>query len=174
MRINSGIYKGRRLLSPNDRVRPMRSSLRESLFNIIPCEGKFMDVFSGTGAVGIEALSRGFDFTRFVELNGRNVSDIKKNLINIDVPKDDYIVNKGNVLYIFKDIQESPDYDVIFCGTPYIESMYPKVFALGFEKLLKPNSLLIIQTERYFKPPEPWETRIYGKDALHFFENKNL
>ncbi len=169
MRIIAGTYGGRKLISPDGKVRPMRDRVRESLFNIIPWEGNFLDMFAGTGAVGIEAISRGFSHTRFVELNGKTLSTLKKNIEILGIPNGSYEIVRGNVFYLFKDIEESPMYDIIFCGTPFIEDMYPKVFALGLEKLLRESGILIIQTESTFIPPESWETRCYGKDALHFY-----
>ncbi len=168
MRIIAGEYGGRKLISPGGKVRPMRDMVREALFNIIPCEGRFMDMFAGSGAVGLEALSRGFDFVHFVEISGKNVSLIKQNLDLLRVPEDEYRMQRGNAFFIFKDIEPTPEFDVIFCGTPYITDVYPKVFKLGLEQLLKPDGILIIQTDAEYDPPSGWEKRVFGKDALHF------
>jgi 16S rRNA (guanine966-N2)-methyltransferase len=85
MRIIAGIYKGRTLKSPQDlKVRPTSDRLRETLFNIlnpnITEDTRFLDLSAGTGAVGIEALSRKVLHTTFVEKSPREIDLIKTNL----------------------------------------------------------------------------------------------
>ena len=94
MRIISGAYRGRVLRSPSDnKTRPTSDRLRETLFNIlaprITEETRFLDLCAGTGAVGIEALSRGANFVTFVDKSRRACALIEKNLDLLEIPEDE-------------------------------------------------------------------------------------
>src|SRR5512143_21612 len=84
LRVIGGTAKGRRLKSvPGDTTRPITDRVKEALFNIIgpdALDSRWWDVFAGTGAVGIEALSRGADFVRFTDLNRAPIDTIRANL----------------------------------------------------------------------------------------------
>src|SRR5512144_2789619 len=84
LRVIAGSAKGRRLKSvPGDTTRPITDRVKEALFNIIgpdAIDSRWWDMFAGTGAVGIEALSRGAAFARFTDLNRAPVDTIKANL----------------------------------------------------------------------------------------------
>ena len=73
LRVISGLARGRRLRSvPGDTTRPITDRVKESLFDILGADvvgSAFLDLFAGTGSVGIEALSRGADFARFIDLH---------------------------------------------------------------------------------------------------------
>ena len=84
LRVISGSAKGRKLKSvPGDTTRPITDRVKEALFNILGgdvSESRWWDMFAGTGAVGIEALSRGAAFARFTDLNRLPIETIKANL----------------------------------------------------------------------------------------------
>jgi 16S rRNA (guanine(966)-N(2))-methyltransferase RsmD len=84
IRVIAGKAKGRKLqMVPGQDVRPIGDRVKESLFNIIGAdirEARFLDLFAGTGSVGIEALSRGADRVLFIDENRRAVETIRKNL----------------------------------------------------------------------------------------------
>ena len=90
MRIIAGKYRGRRLKSPpSDRTRPTSDRLRETLFNVLAprIEGvRFLDLCAGTGAVGIEALSRGAAHVTFVDQSRKVSALIETNLASIAAP----------------------------------------------------------------------------------------
>lgn len=85
LRVISGTAKGRKLKSvEGDLTRPITDRVKEALFNILSAdvnESSWWDVFGGTGAVGIEALSRGAAFVRFTDLNRRPIETIRENLL---------------------------------------------------------------------------------------------
>src|SRR5512137_1312884 len=84
LRVISGTAKGRKLKSvPGDTTRPVMDRVKEALFNILAgdvLDSRWWDLFGGTGAIGIEALSRGAAFIRFTDLNRQPVETIKDNL----------------------------------------------------------------------------------------------
>ncbi len=118
MRVISGKYRGKTILSPvgND-VRPTSDKVKESIFNVIQWDianSRFVDLFSGSGNVGIEALSRGAKEVVFVDINRNSISLIKENLEKID---DNYnILNRD-----FKDALNSLSgkWDFVFVDAPY-------------------------------------------------------
>src|SRR6185437_14383807 len=93
MRVISGHYRGRVLRSPADqKTRPTSDRLRETLFNVlaprINDETRFLDLCAGTGAIGIEAISRGAAFVTFVDRSRRACALIEENLDKLEVPED--------------------------------------------------------------------------------------
>src|SRR6185503_2596980 len=88
LRIVAGKWKGRRLKPPSDeRVRPTADRVREAWMSILQLElpdARVLDLFAGSGALGIEALSRGAAHVDFVELNPRSLSTLRENLQSVD------------------------------------------------------------------------------------------
>ena len=84
MRITGGKFCGRTIAVPNSgAIRPTQDRVREALFNIIRCElvgADFLDLFAGSGAIGLEALSRGARSVTFVEANRRHLAVLNENL----------------------------------------------------------------------------------------------
>jgi 16S rRNA (guanine966-N2)-methyltransferase len=121
MRVIAGRYKGRRLKAPTwDGLRPTSDKLRETLFNILAprIEGaRVFDGYAGTGAIGIEALSRGAAHVTFVEQDRRARALIEENLAGCGVERD-YTIDGGDVAAALSQHAGSP-YDVILLDPPY-------------------------------------------------------
>lgn len=123
MRIIAGKYRGRRLKSPpSDRTRPTSDRLRETLFNVLTprIEGtRFLDLCAGTGAVGIEALSRGAEHVTFVDQSRRMCALIETNLGALSVASSEFeIVNADAFDFLRKRTGDAP-LDLIFFDPPY-------------------------------------------------------
>lgn len=123
MRIISGLYRGRVIKSPTDhKTRPTSDRLRETLFNIlapkIHDETRFLDLCAGTGAVGIEALSREVCFSTFVDKSKRSCALIEANLDLLGVPEE-----KTEVICLaaenFTSRRHGKAWDIIFFDPPY-------------------------------------------------------
>lgn len=122
IRIVGGQFKNKRLNSPPKTTRPSSNKLRESLFNI--CQNHinetfFLDLFAGSGAIGLEAISRGASFVCFIEKNKQAISCIRENIKLLEV-KDKTKVIQGNVLDALKKMNSDYQYDIIFIDPPYI------------------------------------------------------
>ena len=123
MRIISGLYRGRVLKSPlNLKTRPTSDRLRETLFNIlnpkITQETRLLDLCAGTGAVGIEALSRGAAFVTFVDKSRKACGLIEANLDLLNVPEEETeVVCSAAEDYIRRPREDS--FDIIFFDPPY-------------------------------------------------------
>jgi 16S rRNA (guanine966-N2)-methyltransferase len=123
MRIVSGQYRGRRLAAPRGRdVRPTSDKVRESIFNILgPLDGAaVLDMFAGTGAMGIEALSRGAVHATFVEIDRRACDVVQRNLdaiVSDDVATD---LIKGDALRVIQTLAMAGEkYDLVIVDPPY-------------------------------------------------------
>src|SRR5882762_9001839 len=125
MRIIAGKYRGRRLKSPPSReTRPTSDRLRETLFNILAPRikgARFLDLCAGSGAVGIEALSRGAAHSTFVDRSRRITALIKANLDLCRVPEEQTKVVQGEASEFLREAisRESKPWDIVFFDPPY-------------------------------------------------------
>ena len=118
MRVIAGAYKGRQLRTPAGiSTRPTADRVREALFSILgPLDGeRVLDLYAGSGALGIEALSRGAGEAVFVDSDQRAVAAIRRNLeaIGVEAP-----VQRRDALAFLRDASEHP-YDLVFLDPPY-------------------------------------------------------
>ncbi len=122
MRIIAGTFRGRILKSPSgNKTRPTSDRLRETLFNILQTEinekTKFLDLCAGTGAVGIEALSRGAGFAAFVDISRKSCGLIEENLDLLEIPEDktEVICNSAEKFLL----KNKESFDLIYFDPPY-------------------------------------------------------
>ena len=172
MRIIAGEFRSRRLKSiPGDATRPTPDRLREALFNILQAriEGAtFLDAYAGTGAVGIEALSRGASHVYFLERNRAALEAIRENLASLAVERR-ATVAAGPVLQTLSRFQA----DIAFLDPPYpLEREYRAALDILGEA---PPHLVIVQHSSRFTLEESYgalkRTRVVrqGDNALTFF-----
>ena len=122
MRIISGIYKGRKLQASKDlSIRPTTDRVKEYIFNVLQDfqkNKKVVDIFSGSGNLGIEALSRGALDVCFVEKNNSSIKILLKNISNIGIESDFYtIVNQSVEEY---SVSDHSDKELYFLDPPFI------------------------------------------------------
>ncbi len=158
MRIISGFFKGKKILNPEDmNTRPLKDLTKESIFNIIKHSNKFkinlensyvLDLFSGVGSFGIECLSRGVKSVVFVENYNEAIKVLKKNLINLNSPKNFELIEKD--IYkddIFSKLNKS--YDIIFLDPPYKDKNLKQILIkIKDEKILNKNGVIIIHRHK--------------------------
>ena len=184
MRIISGTYRGRVLKSPSgNKTRPTSDRLRETLFNIlqtkIDSETRFLDLCAGTGAIGIEAISRGAKFAAFVDKSRRACALIEENLDLLDVPEDKTEVFQSSAEDFLRRLNEKTEsWDIVFFDPPYYEN-YTKVLQyLGQNEssLLSSEGVLIAEHHsKNILPDEVGELRRWrllkqGETHLSFYE----
>ncbi len=145
MRVIAGEFRSRRLKSlEGTDVRPTPDRLRETLFNVIQAEvdgATFLDAYAGTGAVGIEALSRGAARAIFIEKNREAVRVIQSNLASLDLALRARVIRGPVKTYL-----EAQDAEIVFLDPPYeLEAEYAGALdILG----RKPTRLVIAQHDR--------------------------
>jgi 16S rRNA (guanine966-N2)-methyltransferase len=181
MRIIAGIYKGRTLKSPRDlQVRPTSDRLRETLFNILNLriteDTRFLDLCSGTGAIGFEALSRGSRHATFIEKAQRECALIKTNseLLEVDAQKLRIICVSAE-----KFLQNtSQTFDLVYFDPPYADDYTPVLQQFGEinSTLLADEGVLIVEHRKNIMLPDEigeirrWRQIKQGDSCLSFFE----
>jgi 16S rRNA (guanine966-N2)-methyltransferase len=181
-RIIAGKAKGLRLQSvPGDSTRPITDRVKEALFNIIGndiVEASFLDLFGGTGSVGIEALSRGAAFCRMIELNQAAVTTIKRNLEFTRLKNSGEVVHSDAFVYLKRPTDRGFDY--IYIAPPQYKSLWQKAI-LGIDAntgWLSEDAWVIVQIHpvEYEKLAllhlEEFDQRKYGSTLLIFYERK--
>jgi 16S rRNA (guanine966-N2)-methyltransferase len=188
MRVIAGQYRSRPLRSlPGLEIRPTADWLRETLFNVL-CAGNpealaestWLDLYAGTGAVGIEALSRGARMVYFVESSKAAAELIAANLKSLGIARGFKIV-KVETGKALRQLEPSGNaVDFVFLDPPYsLEDEYAKTLAaLAESKLLSERNLVIAEHEKRFDPGESFgELRrarklVQGDAALSFYRRQ--
>ena len=155
MRIIAGAFKSRKIKTPKESItRPTQGMVREAIFNI--CQNEivdthFLDLFAGSGAMGIEALSRGAQTATFVEQNKRALSCIKENIKLLELEAQTQVLAMSIEKGIQKLIKEGARFHLIYIDPPYHISFELSVI----QPLLKNNSLIFLETGEEFTQEIP-------------------
>jgi 16S rRNA (guanine966-N2)-methyltransferase len=179
VRVIAGTAKGRRLqMVPGDSTRPVMDRVKEACFSIIGrgiIDALFLDLYAGTGSVGIEALSRGASKAVFVETNNMAIQTIQANL-KLTKLEDRAVIRRTDVLQFLKS-QASTPYDFIYIAPPQFKGHWLTAMQTldSFPGWLGPETTVIVQidpTEKQaaeFQHLTPYDERRYGKTLLWFF-----
>lgn len=184
MRIIAGKYRGRRLKSPPSlQTRPTSDRLRETLFNILAprIEGaRFLDLCAGTGAVGIEALSRGAAHVTFVDQSRRMSALIQANLKPLNVHDDEVEVVSQEALEFLsrRAKKEAVAFDIVLFDPPYAADYEVILKFIGEHRAMILNAEGIVIAEHFSKTPiieEPgglvrYRTLKQGDSSLSFYQ----
>jgi len=126
MRVITGTAKGRKLqMVPGDSTRPITDRAKEALFSIIGdwiIETRVLDLFGGTGAVGIESLSRGATFAHFIDLNGKAVRTIQQNLQHCQLQQHALVERSDS--FKFLENYSSEPFHFIYIAPPQYQKMW--------------------------------------------------
>ncbi len=181
MRVIAGKYKGQQLASFSaDHIRPTTDRVKESMFNIIQGhleEARVADLFSGTGNLGIEAISRGAKETIFVEKNRKSIQILQKNLEKLKVDELYQILQKDVLAYL--KTYSGQAFDVIFADPPFTQEMaHDVILAADASAAFGPQTVLLIESGRREKVLDDYPTLIrydvreFGDKVLSFFRKK--
>lgn len=184
MRVIAGKAKGRILKSvEGDTTRPITDRTKEALFNIIGndiLQSSFLDCFAGTGSVGIEALSRGAAFARFIDQNPRAVNVIRENLKATGLSKQAEVIRMD----AFNALAKQPDrqFDYIYVAPPQYHGLWSKMLILLDNQIewLTADGWIIVQIHPIeyedlegtgkIKNIRQFDQRKYGSTLLIFYE----
>ena len=191
MRILSGKLKGLKILTNNEKfkdsnvfiTRPTSDRVKETLFNIMQhgfridfSKVSFLDCFSGSGAVGFEAISRGCTKVSFIEKNSVACECIAENLENFKLYKTNH-ANSFNILnydFFDKKLSSNNKFDVVFLDPPYELMKAGKVFVRLKElRVIKIDSLIVFESNRELVKTNGIEilrSRKIGKTHLNFLK----
>lgn len=152
MRVVGGIYKRRLITYPDDmeHIRPTKDRIREAIFSALGdlSDYKGLDLYSGSGAMGIEGLSRGCSSMTFVDNNNLAIETTKKNIASLGILNAEVIFkNDFAALDLFKN--ENRVFDIIFLDPPYKEGKYEELVSYFLNnKLISNNGIIVMESDR--------------------------
>lgn len=181
MRIISGVYKGRRLKTLEGlSIRPTSDRLRETLFNVLSGSidgAKFVDLCAGSGAVGIEALSRGAMHVTFIDSSKRATNIISDNLKHCQIEEGCRVYTKDAVSALKYFAAHHLQYDIFYFDPPYDSDLYsPVMWTLAKSKIIAEAGIVIVEHRRQKSPLapnyehlRPYREIMAGDSVLTFF-----
>ena len=172
MNITGGIYKGQKVTAPDEKItRPTLSKTRESVFNVLfsmtDFEDKtFLDMFAGSGIMGLEALSRGFSEVYCIEKNIKTANILKSNYAKLKLEPQ---LTIGDSIKILKESEKS--FDVIYIDPPYESDLYESSLKVIKEKkLLNKDGIIILEhdKEMTFGDFQLIKQKVYSQKFISF------
>ena len=154
MRIVGGKYRHRVIIYPDDatHTRPTKDRVREAIFSAIGdiSNARVLDLYAGSGAMGIEALSRGASHCTFVDISPVAIKTIKENLNNLKIDNNEYEVIKDKDINAIEPFKNK--FDLIILDPPYEEGQYELIVNLLKEKdLLSEHAIIVMEANRSIK-----------------------
>ena len=181
MRIVGGSLRGRRLQSPKDQsIRPTTDRNRESLFNILRhrfadhLQGRVLDIFAGTGALGLEALSRGASDVLFVEKSSQGAALIQQHIADFGVASNARLLRRDATKP--GRLDSDLPFDLIFADPPYGKKLGEQaVAALRQNGWLAENALLVLEEKKSALPKQldgfdMLDQRSFGETEIGFYQ----
>jgi 16S rRNA (guanine966-N2)-methyltransferase len=180
VRIIGGVWRGRKLaFTPAQGLRPTGDRIRETLFNWLTPHvtgARCADLFAGSGALGLEALSRGARYCDFVDTSNAALTHIKGHLATLRA-QDNGHCHSGTAEQFLQRV-DSP-YDIVFVDPPFDSQLVGSIStALGREGLLSPEALIYIEmaaAEPLPQMPQQWSLyrdKVSGSVAYRLFKNR--
>lgn len=181
LRVIGGELKGKKLFSIKGlKIRPTSGRLRESIFNILfdhVVDSVVLDLFAGTGALGIEALSRGASFAIFIDNDKEAISTISKNIKVCGLTGRIKIARIDITKNIIEFAHKLPAVSLVFMDPPYNKNLItPALINLSKSRILENNALLVIEHDLHETLPENisdytiTDQRRYGKTLVSFLK----
>ncbi len=181
MRIIAGKYKGQKLISfQASHIRPTTDRVKESIFNIL--QGRWdgaevLDLYSGTGNLSIEALSRGAKSVLSVENHPKSIQILEKNKAHFKIGNE-WVIRKQDVFQFLKR-SEGKKYDIILIDPPFVKELaHPSMQALGKSDLLHLHGRVVIEAkaqeplEDLYTQLQSIDSRSYGDKLMKIFALK--
>ena len=179
MRVIGGSWGGRRLLGPprGAETRPTSDRVREAVFNLLGAQvegARVLDLFAGTGALGIEALSRGAAHADFIESDRGLCQTIQTNLENVEAPRAQWTIHRRDARRALKQLKGP--WDLVFIDPPYGHLLEREALvSLSAPGLLAPGATVLVEhasRETFVLPAaaegafEPVDARVYGDTTI--------
>lgn len=172
MRIVGGKFAGRKLTSPNDfRVRPTAEEVRVGLIKMLAPDlekARILDLFAGTGALGLEAISRGARYADFVEIGPASLHALKANIAALRLREKTRVFKKDALPFA---AALPPDrYDIVFCDPPYGSRMLDRVIESW--AAAKYSRILAVEHLTTHELPRGYDKRIFGESAVTIYRQE--
>lgn len=181
MRVISGKVRGLKLDTPkNEDVRPTTDRVKESLFNIISpyiIDSNVLDLFAGTGSLGIECLSRGASYATFVDVSKESIKIVKSNIEKARVENESTILNMDFKSAIKRLRLQNKKFDIIFMDPPYYKNMFIDAISnIDSADLLSQDGIIVVEHDKQDKFEdkigrlEKIRDKKYGNTTLTFYK----
>lgn len=185
MRVIAGSAKGRRLKAPDTLdTRPILDRVKTALFDILApdiVESRFLDLFAGTGQIGIEALSRGAASATFIEMSGEIVKLVRENLALTRLEANAEVIRADAFVFLRDARAQRREFDIVYVAPPQYKQMAAQALErLDQAPLTAPGGLVIVQihpreradiTTGALSRLRLYDERTYGSTLLMFFEH---
>ena len=183
MRVISGKFKGRRLVGfKAPHIRPTTDRIKESMFNKMAPDlpqARVLDLFSGTGNLAIEALSRGADYVEAVEKSPKSLAIIKKNFTSLGIKDEIKLIQSDVVKYLKAHKGEA--FDVIFVDPPFTQKMADEVMeALSLSSVGQNGSRVVIESGGHEKISDTYgaylleDRKLFGDKSVSYYRKEQL
>ena len=164
MRVIAGEYRHRKLDCPTDNknIRPTKDRIREAFFSSLGdiSDKSFLDLYAGSGSMGIEAISRGAKYATFVDNSDEAIKYIKKNVTSLNIENAE-IHKMIDEVALAKFKNQGRQFDIIYFDPPYESDRYEKMLNVIFEDdLLTENGILAIEINRPIEINPLWNVKI--------------
>jgi 16S rRNA (guanine(966)-N(2))-methyltransferase RsmD len=180
MRIIAGVFKGRRLAAVKGKIRPTSDKVREAIFSILGAavvEARVLDLFAGTGALGLEALSRGAQAAVFVEEQPASLAVLRRNIHDLGVSERTEVLSLPVKAGLKKLAAQRAVFDLIFLDPPYGGGLAAATLEdLAAAHILSPWARVVAEHSRREVLPEVVgslrgiDLRSYGDTRVAFYE----
>ena len=178
MRIIGGTARGRTIVAPaGSKTRPTQDYVRESLFNIIRWDmpdARVLDLFAGTGALSLEAISRGAREAVLIDMDHAACAAIKKNMETSRLGEQCRLISRDYRMAVDALAREGQKFDVVFIDPPYRMENTGEMCAALYDKGLLADGFMIVVEHRRGMPPllderfEAYDLRRYGDTEITF------
>lgn len=179
MRIITGLAKGIRLKAPKGMdTRPTADRVKESMFNIlgdIVDDAKVLDLFGGTGNLGLEALSRGASKAVFIDQNQNSITAIKENINLTKMNQKAVVYKMDSLLSLSRLAREQYKFDLVFCDPPYNKGLVEKsLMKLVENNVLEDEAIIVVEHSKHESIPDDFSnyevrrSEKYGETIVSF------
>ena len=185
MRVIAGTLKGRVLKAPKgNRTRPTADRVKEALFSILgPIDGgRVIDLYAGTGALGIEALSRGAEYAVFVESSYDSVKCLEANLADLKIQERAHVIHQP-VERARNEIARQAPFEIAFCDPPWskLQEVWEMIVRSELDSYISPGGFLVLEHPASCEvEPKLWHefdlilSRSWGDSAVSILQRRHL
>lgn len=186
MRIIAGEKRGKKLVSiTGDNIRPTADKIKGAIFNSLQNEIReaavFVDLFSGTGAMGLEALSRGVALAYFFDLSSASIQTTEKNISLLGYQNRVRVFNQSARSGVEMLARNKVQCDIIFMDPPYrkVDEIYQLLEMISEKEILSENGKLVIETEKSVIMPlvknklTCYKSKKYGITTISYYSREN-
>jgi 16S rRNA (guanine966-N2)-methyltransferase len=174
IRVCAGLYRSRKIECPARGVRPTTDRVKQAIFSTLPVDldgAHVLDLFAGSGNMGIEALSRGAEIVTFVDGSKECTLVMEKNLRLLAALDNAKIIRSEAQAFLEKNREE---FDVIFMDPPYNKGLASQL-APHVYKFVKTGGVLVIEHSPIESVPlQPWKTRTYGDTMITYITKDSV